>query len=191
VNRNPEYLHQELLIIRFRKGDTSVFEEIITYWEPQLLYYIRRLVISEEDAWDVLQEVWYKVLRQLQWLKDEKAFPKWLYAIARSTALDLLRRRRKLEPFDTEENPSVPESIYEPELSILDALALHQALERLSLPHREVVTLHFLEDFSIAEIAEIVNTTPGTVKSRLFYAKRELRIMLLSSRDAQRSVNHA
>ena len=50
MNRNPEYLHQELLIIRFRKGDTSVFEEIITYWEPQLLYYIRRLVISEEDA---------------------------------------------------------------------------------------------------------------------------------------------
>ena len=55
---------------------------------------------------------------------------------------------------------------------------VHNALQRLSLPHREVLTLFFLEDLTIAEITDVVGAQPGTVKSRLYYAKQALRKIL-------------
>ena len=56
-----------------------------------------------------------------------------------------------------------------------DAAAVHLALDRISLPHREVLTLFFLKDLSIDDVATVIGVAPGTVKSRLFHAKRDLR----------------
>jgi RNA polymerase sigma-70 factor, ECF subfamily len=168
----------ELLVVRARRGDPGAQAEIIRRWERRLLYYIRRLVESEEDAWDILQETWLKALRALPTLRDARSLPVWLYRIARCTAMSHLRKRyRRQEVFD--EGAKLPEVEgetvdFQPE----DAARVHQALDRISLAHREVLTLHFLEELSVEEIAAVLGAPSGTVKSRLHYARRALRAVM-------------
>ncbi len=73
-------------------------------------------------------------------------------------------------------NPIV--RLHEPTFSAGDGAAIHSALDELEAVHREVLVLHFLEDFSVAEIAGIVKCPEGTVKSRLFHARRAMRALL-------------
>jgi RNA polymerase sigma-70 factor (ECF subfamily) len=168
----------ELLLLRHRSGDARALPELVALWERPLLYYLRRLLDSEEEAWDALQESWYRAVRELGRLRDERAFPAWLYTIARRVAMGV-RRQRNVEslPDGEADDGRLPEAP-EPPLAGFDALDVHRALARLSLAHRDVLTLHFLEGFPIAEIAAITGAPEGTVKSRLHHAKRALKARL-------------
>ena len=173
-----EQVYYELLILRCRRQDRSAREELIRCWEKRLFYYIRRLLDDEEDAWDVLQETWLAVLAGIGSIKEPSSLPAWLYRVARNQAMDRLRKKcRDREMFIDGE--SIPE-IGTPDetIGLQNAEHVHQALGRLSLPHREVLTLFFLEDLSQEEIAGVLQATIGTVKSRLHYAKRALRAVL-------------
>ena len=85
--RTPkEDIQQELLVLRCRQGRRDALEELIRLWERRMFYYLRRLVGQEEDAWDVLHEVWLKVIRNIGSLKKPDRLPVWLYRVARNTA---------------------------------------------------------------------------------------------------------
>ena len=168
----------ELLVLRCRRRDTEAARQLVSLFERPLLYFVRRLVGSEADAWDVVQETWLNVFRKLGTVQDPRAFPAFLYAAARNAALAHLRRRRVREALlDSVDAPAV-DSCDEPEFTADDAAAVHRALDRLSLAHREVITLFFLRDLSIEQIAAVVGVPVGTVKSRLHHAKRALREQL-------------
>jgi len=180
-----ERIRSELLVLRYRGGDDGALAELVSMWERPLFYYIRRLVDSEEDAWDLLQEVWCRVIRKIGTLRDPAALSAWLYTIARNTASNHVRNSasfRELTEVDTEVNAVT--NMTESSFPAFDAEELHWALGRLSLPHREALILHFLEGFSLAEIAAIVEAPVGTVKSRLHHAKNALRTVL--EKEAQR-----
>lgn len=172
-------VQSELLLLRHRGGDRSALPELVALWERPLLYYLRRLLESEPDAWDALQDTWLRSMRDLYRLRDERAFPAWLYTIARNAAFSARRLRRSVEALpDGEGDGELQASAPEPSLDGWDAMDIHAALARLSLAHRDVLTLHFLEGFSIAEIGIITGTAEGTVKSRLHHAKRGMRVLL-------------
>jgi len=178
LRSEKEAIYWELLALRCKRREDGALEELIRNWEQRLFYYVRRLAENEEDAWDILQETWLKVLRGIGSLREPRSLPTWLYRIARNTAVsrlranrlhhDLLDGNRNLLCNDTEEEP----------FRFEDAQRVHHGLSRISLPHREVLTLHFLEDLSVEEIADVVGVPQGTVKSRLHYAKRALRTVL-------------
>lgn len=176
MNGEKQDILHELLVLRYRQGDASALEELIRRWERPLFYYVRRLLDREEDAWDALQDVWLKVTRQIHKLHDPKALPAWLYTIAHNTVMSYYRKTRRFEVWN-EDGESPEECREEIHLDVDpdDVLDLHRAIESLSLPHREVITLHFMEDFSLAEISAITGVSAGTVKSRLHYAKLALR----------------
>ncbi len=169
-------IQSQLLALQFQNGSASALEELIALWQKPLFYFIRRLVESEEDAWDVLQEVWLAVMRDLPKLKQLEALPTWLYRIARNQAITRYRQSSRIECADDPEM-SVPsnETHLDEKLNAANAFDVHNAIQSLSLPHREVITLHFLENFTLAEIAGIVDVSVGTVKSRLHYAKKFMR----------------
>lgn len=172
-------IQRQLWLLRLKRGDQSALTEIIGHWEKPLFYFLRRLLPDEADAWDALQDVWMSLLRKANSIRDGRAFNAWLYRAARNRAIDLLRRSRRFQqPEDEDETANDLEIAVAPSFSLDEALDLHRALDRLSLAHREAVTLHFLEDFTLDEIAEITQTSLGTVKSRLHYAKRALRRLL-------------
>lgn len=171
-----EQVRSELLVLRYRGGDDGALTELIAIWERRLFYYIRRLVGSEEDAWDLLQEAWYRVIRNLGGLRDGAALPAWLYSIARNTVRNHLRDADHFsEPHAEDDDRIAFSNSNEPVLPAFDAEELHRALGCLNVAHREVLTLHFLEGFSLDEIAGILAIPSGTVKSRLHYAKKALR----------------
>ena len=171
-----ERIRSQLLLLRYRRGDNEAIEELVSIWEKPLYYYIRRIVGSEEDAWDVSQEVWLQVVRKNGQLRDPEKLPAWLYQISRNKALNHLRSRLGQE-ITVEDLEDLPEVIEEGNLdfSSAEVEAIHWGLDQLPLAHREVLTLHFLEDFTLKEISEIVRVPVGTVKSRLFHAKKGLR----------------
>lgn len=178
-----DVVQSQILVLRHRQGDASALPDLVRLWERPLLYYLWRLLDSEPDAWDALQDTWYRVARNLNRLRDDRAFPAWLYAIARSAAFGARRRTRLEEPApEPWDAPTAAGGAGEPSLAGHDAMDIHRALARLSLAHREALTLHFLEGFSVAEIGAITGVPEGTVKSRLHHARHALRAQLEGER---------
>ena len=165
----------EALWRRCCAGDSEALEELIRRWEQKLFYYIRRLVADESDAWDVLQQTWVRVLAGMGRIRDPKMLVPWMYRVARNAALShrksLLARERWVDHEAIIEDQPVAD---EPK-SQWSAEEVHEAIQRLSPHHRDALTLFFLEEFSIEAMAGVLEVSQGTVKSRLFYAKRALR----------------
>lgn len=192
AEKDSESLLDELLVLKCRRGDVRAWRDLIKRYEQRLLYFIRRLVGRERDAWDILQQTWMGALKSLKRLDDPRMLRTWLYRIARNIAVTHLRRSGReamnVDPNDLQELPDAagdPNAPPEDEPWPTDApQLLHAAMARLSVPHREVLTLHFLEDASIDEIAAITEVPPGTIKSRLYYAKRALRAEIERDRKA-------
>jgi RNA polymerase sigma-70 factor, ECF subfamily len=178
VRTEKELIYQELLVLRCQRGEREALTELVASWERRLFYFIRRLGHEEADAWDVLQQTWLRVLRGLSSLREPRNLAPWLYRIARNTAFSHGQsrsfQRERLEELagqaETEEDPG-PRHLENAEL-------IHQGLLQLVLAHREVLTLYFLESMTVEQIAQVLEVPAGTVKSRLFHARRALRDVL-------------
>ena len=180
--RTPRQIEDERLALRCRLGEPGAFAELVRTMERPLLYFARSIVRDDETALDVLQGVWMTAFRDLRRLDEPAALRSWLYRITRGRAVDHVRRdvaraatERSLAA-DAEEAVAPHE---EPRFDAEDAAALHRALAALDVRHREVLVLHFLEDLPVDEVAKVVDCPPGTVKSRIHYAKRALKEALL------------
>lgn len=176
-----ERIQYELLIARCRRGETRGWNDLIEGWEPRLFYYVRRLVPTEEIAWDVLQETWMKVLRMLPTLRDPRSLPLWLYRISRNTAISALRKQYLDAALLTDVSSSVAheaEATSTVEIGTEDAQLVHEAIGKLPVAQRELVTLFYLEDLTVNDIAQLLEVPPGTVKSRLHHARAALRAEL-------------
>src|SRR5205085_703204 len=106
-------------------------------------YFVQRLVDSESDAWDILQETWlsvFRVLRKSSGLRDPRALPAYLYRAARNAAWAHLRKKRVEVSFD-DHAPEIPAE--ETTVPTENAELLHHALGRMAVPQREVLTLFF------------------------------------------------
>jgi RNA polymerase sigma-70 factor (ECF subfamily) len=165
-----------LLAIRCQLGEADGFRALVEEMERPLLYYVTKLIGDADGAVDVLQQLWMQVFASIGRLREPAALRTWLYRIARGIALNRIRSegvRRRIEREAAEATRSEPEE--EVRFDEADVSALHAALDLLSEPHREALVLHFLEELSIGEIAGVVGVPAGTIKSRIFHAKRELR----------------
>ena len=158
-----------------QQGDADAFGRLVGHYERRVLYFILRFTDDADQALDMLQEVWLSVFRLLPGLKAPEAFRVWMYKIAHGKVVEFLRRERRMAvAVDAAGMPS-PEAT-DCDVPALDNVELvHRALGRLSIEHREVLVLHFLEGMSLDEIAQTISCPLGTVKSRMYYAKRSLR----------------
>jgi RNA polymerase sigma-70 factor (ECF subfamily) len=172
-------LESAIRVTQCQRGDRQAFAGIVQMWERPLFYYLRRLAPSEADTWDLLQETWLRVFRALPSLRDPRTLPAFLYMTARNAAITRWRLRSSDEqPERLErggEHPSANDCAF---IAFDDAEQVHHALDQLPLPQREALTLYFLEDLSIDDIAQVLNVPAGTVKSRLHYGKQAIRKFL-------------
>jgi RNA polymerase sigma factor (sigma-70 family) len=177
-----ESIRDELLVLRCQRGDRDAYDELVRTWQRPLLFYIRRLVASESDAWDVMQETWFKAIRGIHRLRQPRALPLWLYRIARSAAASHYRALDCHEP-QYASDVSVEDDVADELMRAENAQQVREALVKLSPSHREVLTLQLLEDFSIDEMSAIVGVPAGTIKSRLHHARHALRSLLSKEVD--------
>jgi RNA polymerase sigma-70 factor, ECF subfamily len=183
MERTLRQIRDEHLALRCQSGEPAAFEELVRVMERPLLYFARTLVGDDETALDVLQAVWLSAFKGIRRLENPRALRPWLYRVTHGKAVDRVRgdiSRAEAERRRAEENGEVLDED-EPAFDGEDARALHSAIARLDRAHREVIVLHFLEDLSVAEVAEVVGCPPGTVKSRIYHAKRALKEALRSA----------
>jgi RNA polymerase sigma-70 factor (ECF subfamily) len=167
----------EWLALRCQAADPGAFEALIADFERPLFFYLLQLVGTQDQALDLLQETWIRSFKTFRKLKDPGALRAWLYTLAHGLAVDHVRRDQVR--FRAEERfVDGLETNLAADLSSLSAAEIRSALAQLSAEHREVLVLHFLEDFRITEIANILGCPPGTVKSRIYHAKAQVRQIL-------------
>ena len=175
---DKQTIYYELLVLRCSRGQKEAFEELVSSWEKKLFYYIHRLLEDEQEAWVVLQEVWVKVLQNIKRIREPRKLPVWLYSITRKTVISHLRekysQRELLEKEEVYSNIEENNS----QNNFDNIQQVHYGLGKISLPHRDILTLFFLQDLSLEEIAEALQIPKGTVKSRLYYAKKAFKDVL-------------
>ena len=167
-------------------GDTAAFGELVRRHQDRLYNTVYHLVDNAEDALDVVQEAFLNAYQSLESFKGDSLFFTWLYRIAVNTAISLKRKKRVLarianrngemvvEPADPSESNRPGHALEQAE----EEHKLHGALARLSAEHRAVLVMKELEGQKYEEIAEALNVSLGTIRSRLHRARLELRELL-------------
>lgn len=191
---------QTLLIEKARNGDMESFENLIKQSEKIVYNIAYRMMNHCEDVKDISQEVFIKVYKNLKNFDGKSSFSTWIYRIAVNTCIDEMRKRKGKQTVSIEEESQQEDGgIMKKQISAQtetpeeDYIKKEQqkelllAVEELSPSHKTVLTLRDLEGFSYSEIAEITETSVGTVKSRLSRAREQLKnkLELLESRYRQ------
>jgi RNA polymerase sigma-70 factor (ECF subfamily) len=163
-----------LLAVRCQIGERAAFDELITRWHQPLWRYLRRLSSSDDAARDIAQDTWIRVFRGIARLRDPAKLRSWLFGVARNVAMDQLRSQYSQMPRVEVDLDSI--AAEEPDVNLEEEFAtLEVGLESLPIVERETLTLFYLRELSLEEIAGLVEVPLGTVKSRLFRARRMLR----------------
>ncbi|MBI4456265.1 MAG: RNA polymerase sigma factor [Acidobacteria bacterium] len=170
------------LVERCRRQDSGAYDEFCDRFSRAIHRIALRILKDESAAQDAVQETLMNVFRAMARFRGEAKISTWLNRITTNVCLEILRRdkKRKEDSFETVQNfladslthPDSPfDTVYQQELGT----RLEYSLQRVSLKQRQVVRMHDLEGFTIKEIAQILNISQGTVKSRLFYGRQECR----------------
>jgi len=179
-----------VLIEKARSGDQTALCDLLGRYEHKTYNLAFRLMGNHADASDAAQEALVRVYTRLQNFRGDSAFSTWLFRVVTNTCLDELRRRGRLrcasldDPLQCEEGALIRQTTAEADSPVdlaerreLQAV-VKGAIDRLPNDYRAVVVLRDLQAYSYHEIAEILGTSVGTVKSRLHRARLALRHIL-------------
>ena len=185
--KSTSHTQPAILVERYQSGDFGAFDDIVERYHNRVYRLAYHFARNCEDAYDISQEVFIKVLRSLGDLKNGSAFDVWLKKITINTCIDYLRQRPSQQVLDDFSyvcyRRAVGGCVGSPDSPMeMDELSnvISEAVDQLPMRQRKVFILRHYEDLSIKEIAEALNRTQGTVKANLFHANRKLRKLLLS-----------
>ena len=182
MSRRTERIQDEILILEYRAGDLSALQTLISRWQRRIYYYVLTLVQDRTMAWDLSQEVWLAVIAGLGKLRCVKNFSPWIYRIARNKAASHIRNKRRAElPEETYSETAEEHTEPPPDrmCAAEDARLVHECLLELPLAQREALSLFYLDDLSLDEIARLLEVPRGTVQSRLHYGRIKMGQLLL------------
>lgn len=172
------------LLNRLVQGEKEAFAEVVARFQRPILSYCLRMVGHVAEAEDLAQEVFLKGFRSIRGFQRRSKFSTWLYQIAHNLSLNRIRylKRRRPVEFSEEERGAAAEpmrsaSFDSPEEAVIDQERrrhLSEAIGFLGSSYREVIILRDIEGLPYEEIARVLGTTVGTIKSRLHRARIEL-----------------
>ncbi|HKQ61705.1 MAG TPA: sigma-70 family RNA polymerase sigma factor [Candidatus Polarisedimenticolaceae bacterium] len=179
-------MSDEDLLIAVQAGDTDSLSVLVSRWERPLYRFVYRLLLRREDARDVCQETFLRILRKADRFERGSRFSTWMYQIALNLCRDQIRRRKRWSLVLSDAPP--PESVAQglalgPDVDDPSraterreaSAALLQALDQIPPEQREVLVLKEFEGLKFREIAELLRCPESTVKSRMYYGLNGLR----------------
>ncbi len=178
------------LVKRARQGDLTAYDELVRRYQERIYATVYHMTANHEDANDLAQEAFIKAFHALKSFKGGSSFYTWVYRIAVNKTINFLKQRKHRAQmslddldFNAEHDPDLVALISEKtprrEIGLTELQEkLNAAMQKLSEPHRLVVTLHDVQGLSHEEIAKIMDCNIGTVRSRLFYARQQLQAYL-------------
>ncbi len=175
----------EDLVLAVQAGDTASLGELVTRWQQPLYRFVSRLVPAPDDAHDVCQETFVRILRNARGYRRGARFSTWMYQIALNLCRDQVRRRRRWSLILNESRasqdaptPAADAPRFDPAHAAESrelAAAVGRALGQIPPEQREVLVLKEFEGLKFREIAEILDCPESTVKSRMYYGLSGLR----------------
>jgi len=189
--RRAEASADTALVARVQAGEVECFETLILKYRERIWGVIYHMTSNREDASDLAQDTFIKAFQSINRFQGQSAFFTWLYRIAVNTTLNHLQKAKLRRFFSLEKIRDE-----EPVTALMNQLAdpgnasdraaclselqqkLNEAMQKLSINHRTVITLFEIDGLSHEEIAEVVGCSIGTVRSRLHYAKQQLQAEL-------------
>ena len=178
---------EQRIIERVRSGDTDAFEELVKAYERSVYTIAYKMLKNSEDAQDAAQEAFIKAYTKLDTYRGESKFSAWLYRLTSNCCVDALRRRRENLSLTSETKDGeiteldIPDLRQNPEKALEKKElreAIRENLEKLPLDYKQALILRELGDLSYVEIAEELSVDIGTVKSRIFQARKKLHKLL-------------
>jgi RNA polymerase sigma factor (sigma-70 family) len=178
------------LVTRAREGDTRAFDALILKYGDKLYGLVYHMTSHKEDTHDLLQEIFARAYQSLKSFRGNSTFYTWIYQIAVNLTLNFLKKKKRRSGLSLNEldaaahqDPALIDSTHEanPEQQTnLNELQvkLNEAMQKLSEPHRMVVTMFDVQGMSHGEIAKVLKTSEGTIRSRLHYAHLQLQSAL-------------
>lgn len=176
------------LLRQAQAGDISAYEDLQLLLEPDIRRFVRRLINEPYTADDIVQEVFIRFYQSYHQIDPVENLRPYIFRIARNRCYDDLRRLGRYEDVSLDDEPvemriSFTEANHSPRPDdmthwLLLNLEVREAIDRLPEAQRQALILYSEEGLAYSEIAEVMDVSVGTVKSRLFYAKKNLRAFL-------------
>ncbi|MEO8217451.1 MAG: sigma-70 family RNA polymerase sigma factor [Acidobacteriota bacterium] len=177
----PQFADERIFVNQLQSGDSVAFEALVRRHTQTLLQVARRLMRSEEDARDALQDTYVAVLRSIDRFEGASHLSTWLHRVLINACLMKLRSRRRHpeEPLDDllatlRHRESIEATIQSKEIRAL----IHASIKRLPETYRQVIQLRDIEELSTEQTAEMLGVTPNAVKIRVHRARRALRSII-------------
>lgn len=184
----------DLAVVRHvQAGEVAKFDQLVMKYRGRLYGVIYHLTSNREDASDLTQDAFIKAFQSINRFQGQSSFFTWLYRIAVNSTLTHLRKQRLRTFFSFEKIDQEDEVAAEVVAALTDTTGadretfahelqekLNEAMQKLSIKHRTVITLFEIDGLSHQDIAEVMDCSVGTVRSRLHYAKQLLQSELQS-----------
>ena len=156
---------------------TDAYSLLMKSYEKRIYWMCRRIICDDSESYDAAQEVLIRVFHHLPSFKEVSSFKTWLYSIVRNVALTQLRKSKPLKEASelSEVNESDLHDSYTPSESVDNTLDINTVFAKLTVDEREILSLRFVADLDIQEIADTLNLKLSATKMRLYRATEELR----------------
>lgn len=176
---------EDILIAQVQNGNSASFEKLVLENQTKVYNLALRMVGSEQDAYDMSQEAFIKAYNSIALFRGDSRFSVWLYRLTTNVCLDFLRSEGRrahgsltyLSEEDDEKELEIPDDRFSPE-TLAEKKELREAVNKglMSLPkdYRAILLLREIDGLSYEEIAEALSLEEGTVKSRIFRARKRL-----------------
>lgn len=183
------------LINKIKNGDMDAYTQLVELYKDRAVNFAYRMLKDMHDAEDASQEAFLKVFDKIDTFRQESSFSTWFYTILSNICRDILRKKSKrpqtvsIHQANRDEEDfelQLKDSSFEPHENLVKKnalLSLDKALAQISAEHREVIVLRDIEGFDYEKIAQILNISLGTVKSRLSRARLSLRKILEENKE--------
>lgn len=185
-----------VLVHSAKTGDIKAFDKLVQLHRGKIFAMIQNMLHNQADAWDLTQEVFIKAWKALPKFEARSKFSTWIYRIAHNTVYDWMRKKKIQSAGEFDEKilsdatiePSArttPRESIAPDKAIQNqelATKIKDAMSKISPEHRQIIILREVEGYDYKEIADIIDSSVGTVMSRLFYARKKLQALLKNER---------
>jgi len=175
-------------IERILAGETNLYSHFVNSYSNSIYSLIVRIVQTNEDAEELTQDSFLKAFKKLDTFKGDCSFSTWLFRIAYNTAISATRKRKMEFPMvDEAMMESVPdeaiETFFEGDENEIRLQKLEEAITKLNVEEKTLITLFYTEDKSVAELARVLDLTPENVKVKLHRVRKKLYVLMTKGNE--------
>jgi len=181
MKQRVKQVFDEWLVLSFKAGNRRALGLLVNRWNKKLIRHIYYRTHDVEVSRDIAQECWIAIIKGLKRLNDPAEFGVWALRIANNKAVDWIRKQSREKAMLEEQKNHLKTEMDSMDRTTDMRSLIREAYERLETEHRMLINLHYRQGYSVQQMAKVLQVPEGTVKSRLYKARSELKRLVGSA----------